>query len=217
MTINRWRRAIWGVFAVLLIRCISAAAELPAQSSKGSSTSGTNVAVLERVTNETFRLHAGDTIELRVYQEDDLNTKTKVDDDGFVELPLIGRVRVRGETIVSAAAVIKSRYEADYLYEARVSLLLLDRAPERFLVVGEVLRPGVYELPPGEQVDLLRAIATAGGFTKIASPGKIIVKRLVDGKEQLLRPNAKTPARGIAEPPFMVQPDDQITVGERAF
>lgn len=178
---------------------------------------GTNAAPSERATNETFRLHAGDMIELRVYQEDDLNTKTKVDDDGFVEFPLIGRVRLQGETIVSAAALIRKRLEADYLYEARVSLLLLNRAPERFLVLGEVVRPGVYEIPPGEQVDLLRAIATAGGFTKIASPGKITVKRFVDGKEQLLHPNAKAPKGGATEPTFMVQPDDQISVGERAF
>ena len=165
----------------------------------------------------SYRLRSGDTIELRVYLEDDMTTRTRIDTEGFVLLPLIGRVPVRGQTIAQATALIRSKLEADYFHEARTSVLLVDRAPERFLMMGQVGRPGVYDIPPGEQVDLLRAIAMAGGFTKIANQSKITVRRTANGSEESLKLNAKTPSKGPGDQPYFVQADDQLTVGESAF
>ena len=166
---------------------------------------------------ESYRLRSGDTIEVRVYQEEDLTTKTRIDPEGFVLLPLIGRVAVKGLTVASATTLIRGKLEADFLYEARTSVLLVDRAAEHFLMMGQVSRPGVYDIPPGEQIDLLRAIAMAGGFTKIANQGKIVVKRTSGGTEEFLRLNAKNLAKSATEQPFFVHADDQITIGESAF
>jgi len=66
-------------------------------------------------------------------------------------------------------------------------------------------------------VDLVRAIAMAGGLTKIANLGKVTVKRVVGGKEELLKLNARNMGKTAEEPAFIVRPDDQITIGESVF
>ncbi len=86
----------------------------------------------------------------------------------------------------------------------------------RFAVLGQVQKPGTYELPGNESVDLMQAIGLAGGYTRSANATKIIVKRVVQGAEQIYRLNGKTMARGGSQG-FRIQPGDTITVEESFF
>jgi protein involved in polysaccharide export with SLBB domain len=82
--------------------------------------------------------------------------------------------------------------------------------------MGQVNRPGSYEMPEGSPsgIDLLEAIAIAGGYTRIAAPERISVKR----REQIMRVDAKKLARqGGSSGLFRVEPGDTITVGESIF
>jgi len=64
---------------------------------------------------------------------------------------------------------------------------------------------------------LLGAVAMAGGFTRIADPGRVSVRRNVDGKDVILRVNAKDLEKNGNVKPFLVQPGDAITVPESIF
>ena len=75
-----------------------------------------------------------------------------------------------------------------------------------YYVSGEVNKPGYYKLE--DDITILKAITTAGGFTKIASKGKVKVNRVVDGKQQILE-NVKMD--------MPVLPDDIIVVPESFF
>jgi hypothetical protein len=57
----------------------------------------------------------------------------------------------------------------------------------------------------------------AGGYTRIADPAKITLKRTMDGKETVLHLNAKKMAGGNTESGFTVSAGDIITVGESIF
>jgi hypothetical protein len=75
------------------------------------------------------------------------------------------------------------------------------------------------EASPGG-IDLLEAIAMAGGYTRIAAPERVSVRRHgSDGhKDEVLRVNAKRLERGDAKAGnFRVLPGDTITVGESLF
>ncbi|HEX8281203.1 MAG TPA: SLBB domain-containing protein, partial [Chthoniobacterales bacterium] len=84
-------------------------------------------------------------------------------------------------------------------------------------VLGQVNRPGSYEMPEGSPsgIDLLEAIAMAGGYTRIAAPERTSVRRQTDAGEQVLRVNGKQAAKGGAS--FRVVPGDTITIGESIF
>jgi polysaccharide export outer membrane protein len=84
-------------------------------------------------------------------------------------------------------------------------------------VLGQVNRPGSFEMPEGSTggIDLLEAIAMAGGYTRIAAPGRISVRRAMGNGEQVLKVDARKVAKGGSA--FRVQSGDTITVGESIF
>lgn len=169
------------------------------------------------VDKSSYLIRSGDMVEVRVYQEEDLNTKTRVDEEGTLVLPLIGRVPVRGMTTEAARKAISDRYEAEYLNHPQVTVLVAEFAPRRFVMMGQVMRPGVYEIPSSERLNLLQAIAMAGGYTKIADPSKVRIRRSTEKGEEIVRFNAKALATGGGGEIPLISPDDNITVGESAF
>jgi protein involved in polysaccharide export with SLBB domain len=100
-----------------------------------------------------------DSIEVKVYQEDDLDTKAIIDPSGVVTLPLIGQVHLGQKTPDEAAEIIRSLYATDYLVNPRVSLTVLEEAKIRFTVMGQVQRPGSYEFTSTDnRTSLIQAV-----------------------------------------------------------
>ena len=163
-----------------------------------------------------YRLSTDDQIGVEVFGEDDLRTAARLNADGAVSLPLLGSIKLAGLTLNQAAAKLTELYGRDYLMNPKVNVMLIAYAKRRFTVLGQVNRPGSYEMPEGSPsgIDLLEAIAIAGGYTRIAAPERISVKR----REQILRVDAKKLARrGGSSGLFRVEPGDTITVGESIF
>jgi polysaccharide export outer membrane protein len=166
-----------------------------------------------------YQLSANDQIAVEIFGEDDLRTSVRVGGDGSVSLPLLGAVRLGGLTLPQAAARLTELYGRDYLVNPRLNVSLIGYAKQRFTVLGQVNRPGSYEMPEGAVggVDILEAVAMAGGYTRIAAPERISVRRKSANGDQVIRVNAKKLAREAGGGGFKVQPGDTITVGESIF
>lgn len=162
-------------------------------------------------------LRPNDVVWVKVYQEEDLETKAAIDKDGFITMPLLGPVQVGQKTVEEATGLIRSLYAKDYLVNPRVSVTLIERARLRFTVMGQVQRPGTYEFPDNESLNLLQAIAMAGGYTRLGAPSKVGLQRMQDGKPVLIPLNAEQMSKDKQAKPFELMPDDIITVGERIF
>jgi protein involved in polysaccharide export with SLBB domain len=166
-----------------------------------------------------YVLSANDQIALEVFGEDDLRTNARLDSEGNVSIPLLGSIHLAGMTLSQAAAKLTSLYGRDYLVNPRVNVTLTGYARRRFTVLGQVNRPGSYDLPDGSPggIDILEAIAMAGGYTRIAAPERINVRRKKqNAPDEMIRVDAKRLARGVGAN-FTVQPGDTITVGESIF
>lgn len=161
-----------------------------------------------------YVLLPGDVVQVKVYQEDDLASTSRIGPDGAISMPLLGSVRVAGATINQATATITSLLAKDYLVSPQVTLNVTEFAKRRFTVLGQVQRPGTYELPPQESVNLLQAIAAAGGFTRIGNPHRITVQRMVGSENQKITLDSEAMSKK-KEPPFLIRPDDVIAVGEK--
>ena len=166
-----------------------------------------------------YILSANDQLAIEVFGEDDLRTSGRLNGEGNLSLPLLGSVRLSGLTLTQAAARLTQLYGHDYLVNPKVNVTLVGYAKRRFTVLGQVNRPGSYEMPetnPGG-IDLLEAIAMAGGYTRIAAPERIDVRRQGNGRgDKLIRVDAKRLARSGGGN-FKVEPGDTITVGESIF
>src|SRR5438046_10728356 len=141
-----------------------------------------------------YILSANDQVAVEVFGEEDLRTNGRLNGEGNLSVPLLGSVHLAGLTLTQAAARLTDLYARDYLVNPRVNVALIGYAKRRFTMLGQINRPGSYEMPEGspEGIDLLEAIAVAGGYTRIAAPERVSVRR----GNQVLRVDAKRQARG---------------------
>jgi len=162
-------------------------------------------------------LMPGDLIAVTVFQEPDLYSTLRLARDGSVVFPLIGRVSIGGMTPQAAQKLIRDLLDKDYLVNPQVSLLVTEYAERSFTVLGEVQKPGRYDMPDRASVSLLEAIGMSGGYTRVANPSNVTVKRKVGNQETIYKLNAKRMAASGDLSAFEIQPDDVITVTESIF
>jgi polysaccharide export outer membrane protein len=165
----------------------------------------------------SYALAPNDVLEIKVFQEDDLSSRLRVSPKGTIIFPLIGVVTVGGMSPQEAAESIRAKLAKDYLVNPQVTVTVADYGKRRFAVLGEVQKAGTYDMPEREKITLLDAIAMAGGYTRIANPAKITLKRKEGGKETIVHLNAKTMAKDDRVASFEIQPGDVITVAESVF
>jgi polysaccharide export outer membrane protein len=171
-----------------------------------------------RAQDANYKLSANDLLDFRVFQEPELDGVIRVSGDGSAIFPLIGAVPVAGRTVAQATEQIKARYRDGYLAYPQVSLTVRTYAQKLFTVLGQVQKPGSYDMKGSDEITLLQAIGMAGGYTKIANPGRVTVKRQQeDGGERVIKLDAKRMARGDDSASFYVKPGDVITVAESLF
>jgi polysaccharide export outer membrane protein len=164
-----------------------------------------------------YRIAPSDILEIAVFQEPDLKSTLRVSNEGTIVFPLIGAVPIGGLTPHAAAQAIRDRLAKGFLINPQVSVTVMEFSKRRFTVLGEVQKPGSYEMPTQQELTVLQAIGMAGGYTRIANPSKVTLMRKTDGKPTTFELNAKRMASGSAESPVIVQPGDVITVAESRF
>ena len=108
-----------------------------------------------------FPLGPGDTIEVAVFDHDELSGDHQVTVDGLIAIPLVGEVLVRGRTIEELEQEISDRLRGGVLVDPKVTIRFVDYRP--VMVIGGVMRPGNHDYIPG--MTILEAIGAAGGHT----------------------------------------------------
>ena len=153
-----------------------------------------------------YVLRAGDVVQVKVYQEDDLTSVSRIGKEGSITMPLLGTVKVGSNTLAEATVIVHDLLEKDYLVNPQVSLNVIEFAKRRFTVLGQVQKPGTYDMPTDESVSLLQAVATAGGYTRIGNPRRITVQRTVGNSNTLLKLDAEAMANNKRQQPFVGPP-----------
>jgi polysaccharide export outer membrane protein len=164
-----------------------------------------------------YVLTANDIVHVKVYQEDDLEAKVRVSKDGTIVLALIGTVKVGGKTREQAAHHIRDLLAEKYLVNPQVSVDIVEYSKRRFTVLGQVQRPGTYEMPGDESVNLLQAISMAGGYTRLGTGRGVTVQRGQGPDRQVFKRDADSMAKNKDSENLEVMADDIITVGEKIF
>ena len=167
--------------------------------------------------SDSRRLQPNDQLDVSIYQEPDLYARVTVDDRGMVMLPLLGSVKLGGLTLEEATTLVHNLYDKDYLVDPNVTIQVVQFAILRYTILGQVQKPGTYEFPPNEKLNLLDGIAMAGGYTRLALATKVTIQRNVAGELKVFNLDAETMAKDPQNQPFMILPGDTITVGERIF
>jgi len=163
--------------------------------------------------SENYRLTASDIVHVEVFQEPDMASEQRIAGDGTINIALIGRVKIAGQTLEGAADQIQARLSEGFLVNPQVTVSVLTYAPRKFTILGQVNGPGNYEIPSEEIVTLAEAVAMAGGNTRIGNLRSIIVTRERDDGVYEIKVNLLSPSGRQ----FIIKEGDLITVPESLF
>jgi len=122
-----------------------------------------------------FHIASGDVISVRVWNQDSMSVdRARVREDGKISMPFLQDVEVAGQTPNDLANRLQVKLKT-YVVSPVVTVTVLERRPTRVSVLGEVVRPGQYDLDRGAGV--LAALAAGGGLTPYAHKDRIFVLR----------------------------------------
>jgi polysaccharide export outer membrane protein len=121
-----------------------------------------------------FRLGPEDVVEIVVWDNPALSRTVPIRPDGMISLPLVDDVVAAGLTPLQLRDLLAARI-AKYVPKASVSVIVQQIHSPKIVVLGEVAKPGRFELTGPTTV--LEAIALAGGFTEFASSSRVDLLR----------------------------------------
>lgn len=146
-----------------------------------------------------YRVGPGDVLELSVAQEEKLGGKHTVDEDGAIELDLLGEVVVAGKSPEEIDDLLTTRLK-EFFKSPSVRVSVAEYHSQKVYVLGAVAKQGAYVID-GE-LTLLDAILEAGGTTPAAV-----------GKVQLLRADTRVANAGADLEGSSIELDKLLTGG----
>ncbi len=133
--------------------------------------------------NSSYEIGPQNLLQIKILGESAVNQIYRVEDDGYIKHALLGRVRVAGTSVPDLEKYLEEHLADDYIINPKVTVFVLEFSS--FSIIGEVKKPGNYEL--SGRVSLIRALSIAGGFTPVANQkGVQIIRKNQDGTETKL-------------------------------
>lgn len=161
-------------------------------------------------TVEGYRINPGDKLSISVWKEEDLQKQVLVRPDGAFSFPLAGNIVAAGRTVTEIEEELLSRLSR-YIPDLVLTTTVTDVTGNRIFVIGQVKRPGSFEMNP--VLDVLQALALAGGTTPFASLKNIRVLRRENGVQTALKFDYTDVSEGRSlEQNILLQSGDVIVV-----
>lgn len=125
-----------------------------------------------------------DVLDVSVYDHPEMKATVRVDGKGEIVLPLLDAVEVRGLTVGEVSRKLTKLLADGYIINPQVNVFVTDYREQKAAILGQVEKPGLYELRP--QTTLLELISQAGGLTKEAGDFLTLKRVKADGKPEEL-------------------------------
>jgi len=170
-------------------------------------------ALWEATKNTEYRLKIGDTFSVDFKYQNELDQRNIIVlPDGRFTMAGLGGMRAAGLTIAQLDSSITEYFSQDYV-NPELSVVIEKLGADQVYVLGEVERPGLYDLPPGGG-GVLQAVASAGGFTDDAQDANAVLMRVTTEGYMLRKMDlSHLEKRGVLNVELLdVQPFDVIYV-----
>jgi polysaccharide export outer membrane protein len=130
-----------------------------------------------------FVIGAEDVLQIQIWGDPRLANGTfRVRPDGKISVALLGEITASGKTPQQLGQEVSEKLKTmDILRENRVNVNVVEINSRKFLIQGEVNKPGSYPLIVPTKV--LEALANAGGFRDFANQKNIIIQRGTERKK----------------------------------
>jgi polysaccharide export outer membrane protein len=206
MGIGMTKQSSWSMVLIALLALtqasVAADTEFSAQSRSRSQSARAEVSPAEP-SEPSYILGPSDRVRLKVYGEQDISGEYEIDTNGYISVPLAGRVKAAGSNTRQLERAVAAALSRGLLKDPRVNAEVATYRP--FFILGEVKKAGEYPYKSG--LTVLDAVASAGGYTYRANEGKVVIRRAGSNVEETIALDAPVP----------VYPGDNIRIPERYF
>lgn len=126
----------------------------------------------------SYRIEAGDVMSIALTDYPNISASTSsltVDQQGFIQFPLIGRLKASGMSVPQFTAVLQSRLQR-YLKYSDPQVKVINYLGSKFFIDGEVAKSGEFPIADAP-VTLYGALSMAGGATTTGDSNNIVLNR----------------------------------------
>ncbi|MFZ1389686.1 MAG: SLBB domain-containing protein [Thiolinea sp.] len=156
-----------------------------------------------------------DLLDIAVFKVPDLTRSVRVDGQGYITYPLVGKLRAKGMRPAQLEQQLASLLAKSYMHDPQVTVLVKESTQNRITVEGAVNTPGVF--PVVGSMTVLQALARAGGLTDQADTRRAILLRKGDKGEMSQQPIDIAAIRQGRLQDFILLQDDRIVVQEAIY
>ena len=121
-----------------------------------------------------YILGYGDELDISVYRHDDMTRKVRILPDGKIQYPLVGEISAQGLSVNQMRDKLREGL-LKYFVDPQISVAVTSIGSQKFFVLGEVKKPGVFQLDRPKTI--VEAISEAEGFTLDAKPSYVLLIR----------------------------------------
>ncbi len=129
-----------------------------------------------------YKVNPGDTLEVSVWKEEDLQREVLVRPDGAFSFPLAGEMLAQGMTVAQISEELRSRL-SKFIPDLVITVSVTDVSGNRIFVIGQVNSPGSFVMNP--VLDVMQALSLADGTTAFASLKNIRILRREAGRQRV--------------------------------
>jgi len=162
------KATLWLCVLILLIGCAVSVKE------QERSLKGPVDTTVPPIKLSEYIIGPGDVLQVKVWRHPDFSSTVKVQPDGMVSFPLIGDLMVTNMGLIEFRDLLAQKFDK-YVVDPQVSVLVAASLSNKFYVLGEVHRPGMFVLD--EPKTISEAIIFAGGFTYNAKKTDVVLMR----------------------------------------
>lgn len=159
---------------------------------------------------EDYKIGPEDVLQISVWKNDAMSRTVPVRPDGKISMPLLNDVLAAGYSPMELREILMKKL-AEYMPTPEVSVIVTEPRSFKVSVIGEVPKPGRYELRSWTTV--LDILSMAGGLNQFASRSRIFILR-PNGKAMQRIPFNYTKAlsAGGEQENFYLRPADIVVV-----
>jgi len=163
---------------------------------------------------QEYIIYPDNVLKISVYNEPELSISVRVDAEGYINYPLVGKIQVKGLTIGEVNELICKKLADGYVNNPQVNVSI-----EKYSTVdilGEVVRPGNY--PIERNMTVVTLISRAGGFKASADLNNVKIIRIEEGKKIIIKVKTKDVIeKGDKAKDVPLKPRDLVIVPEKKF
>lgn len=208
------RKKFAALFSLSVLFCLQSIACELVFAAEEEPVNSTYVRPVNKRAEVAYVIGPRNTIQIKIFGDASTHQLYRVDELGYINHALLGRIKMAGFSISEAEKLIETKLDKDYIINPRVNIFVLQYST--FSIIGEVRKPGNYEITG--RVSVIEAISMAGGFNAVANQRGVRIMRKTEGQETSINVDTtRITQQGDRSGDVNIEQDDVVVVPKSFF